>query len=364
MPTPRYLKPTPFGSSMFGTLAEAITRTSPDICIHLISDRTNEIANLEDAINPRYHALVSWPLDKYLSPFMLEQETRGQWSGYYDPENHTIYSVSELKKEDRDGMLDVAVNITDIRQFIYAIVRGEAMPVYDIFATPKSFLDIPNPHSQFNRQEVKRQLIDLVRECYSIDGAMRRYTGSLDMLATKIKRTIEYYQRLDHVRKTDPSYDLSTVRPVSYDVPTNSYEVYEVLSIFVATWARAHLVFRYLDSKRKTESMAESSRMENELISRWWNQDNNPYTDEELFGFAMKNLLMRSFIVAGQVTDIRGIGYKEDIHYTIEDLAELTEAMLSIVNDLTSRIGRIPPKRGDYREQATKLCRDIVSATI
>jgi hypothetical protein len=34
---------------MFGTLAEAITRTSPDICIHLISDRTNEIANLEDA---------------------------------------------------------------------------------------------------------------------------------------------------------------------------------------------------------------------------------------------------------------------------------------------------------------------------
>ena len=110
--------------------------------------------------------------------------------------------------------------------------------------------------------------------------------------------------------------------------------------------------------------MAESSRMENELISRWWNQDNNPYTDEELFGFAMKNLLMRSFIVAGQVTDIRGVGYKEDIHYTIEDLAELTEAMLSIVNDLTSRIGRIPPKRGDYREQATKLCRDIVSATI
>ena len=107
MPTPRYLKPTPFDSSMFGTLAEAITRTSPDICIHLISDRTNEIANLEDAINPRYHALVSWPLDKYLSPFMLEQETRGQWSGYYDPENRTIQSVSELKKEDRDGMLDV-----------------------------------------------------------------------------------------------------------------------------------------------------------------------------------------------------------------------------------------------------------------
>ena len=356
----RYLKPVPFGSENYHRLAAAIKRTSPQLTIHLISDRTNEIVNMEEAMAPRYQAVGSWPVEKYLSPFMSPEESNGVWRGFYHPESHEIKSSAELKSADQDGWIEFACGFIDIRHFIYDMTRGVTFPIYDLFAVPDCFLDGYDDDCLISRREVVSKLRALAGKCYSVRSAMGRYTGSLDGLFTKIKRTIEYYDRRDAAIAADPLVDLKTVRPISYDVPTNSAEVYEVLSIFVGTWLRANLVFKFLDARRKAKTDDEFSTVQNELVTRWWRRDENSYTDDELFQFATKNLLMRSFLVASQVKDIRGVGYTPGLEYSTDDLAELVEAMASITNDLRARIGDIPASRSNHNAEAISLCYEII----
>lgn len=362
MYTPRYLKPVPFGAEHFNTLAAAVKRTLPHVTIHLIADRSNEIANMEEAMSPPYHITASWPLPKYLSPFMQEEESNGLWSGYYNPKTHEIKSTTELKDPDTVEWTAFSATFSDIRRFIYDMIRGASFPIYDLFATPDSFLEHDDDNSHLSRKEIAKKLTALAGKSYSIRSAMGRYTGSLDGLTTKLIRTVEYYGRRDAALAADPMTDLTQIRPISFDVPTNSQEVYEVMSIFVATWLRSNLVFKFLDARRKAKTDDEFNTIQNELVSKWWNRDNTPYSDDELFQLATKNLLMRGFLVASQVKDIRGLGYTEGVNYGTPELLELIEAMQTITNDLRTRIGNIPAAKGDHHAEAVKTCYDIISA--
>lgn len=362
MYTPRYLKPAPFGTEHFSTLANAVKRTLPHVTIHLIADRSNEISNMEEATSPPYHITASWPMAKYLSPFMQEEESNGVWSGHYNKLTHEIKSTNELKDPDTTEWVAFRASFSDIRRFIYDMIRGASFPIYDLFATPDSFLACDDDNSLLSRKEIAKRLTALAGKSYSLRSAMGRYTGSLDGLATKLSRTVEYYNRKAEALADNPLADLTKIRPISHDVPTNSQEVYEVMSIFVATWLRSNLVFKFLDARRKAKTDDEFATIQNELVIKWWNRDNSPYTDDELFQFATKNLLMRGFLQASQVKDIRGLGYTENLEYDANTLLELVEAMQTITNDLRTRIGNIQSSGGNHHAEAVKVCYDIISA--
>ena len=81
----RFLKPAVIPQESYPALCAAIkSTTAPGSRILFISDRTAEVANINEALSPRLHVVSALSQDSYLDPYAVGQTQATTWGAYRD----------------------------------------------------------------------------------------------------------------------------------------------------------------------------------------------------------------------------------------------------------------------------------------
>lgn len=351
----RFLKPAVIPQESYPALCAAIkSTTAPDQRILFISDRTAEVANINEALSPRLHVVSALSQESYLDPYTVGQTQATTWHGYYVPTTGEVFSAGDKVKEAAfDGIAQhVIVGFSDIRQFIYDMDVGQALPVYDLYAAVH--VDISN-ENMLNLKRVASQM-------FSPNAACQRYGGSIDNIAVGIRNYAKWKQEYLTALAANPETKMEDIQRVSGADPFNDREVFELLTMFIFTWLRATMITDFIDAKRRAKTPEEQRAITNSLVLRWWRREaEDRFTYSELFELAMKNIFARSFAMECGIVDFSG--QKEMVaDYSVETLVGFYESIIQMKDSLRGKLLSTPYGNGNARELARKVCADIIRA--
>ena len=369
---PKYFIDNPITPDLYEKLIEAMKEDLPTIIPLMISDRTDEIASIPEAMTTRINVVTKMQLHDYINPYLLTAETCRAWNGFIDHNTGEIKSASELSKAvwrqnpQNNNITRFTVSFMDIRNFVYEIELGNSQVIYDLFAS--KFYELSKAHCTALRAHAGK--------VFSIQSIYSRYIGGLDGILARISNYRIFLQQRANVIKTNSSSDnlqesLDEIRPAASDIPYNNYELKELFTLFISTWVRANMVMRFIVGRRDAKTDEEKYAVKNELILNWWYKESpERYTKSDLFTFAMRNLFLSNIAHRTGVSsiDYDGGAYSgkalpetlKEHEVMIDDLMSYIEAMTMVINDIRSRAGNVPPSRTIVREDTVKLVEEIV----
>lgn len=364
---PKYLNGSVINKTHYPALLAAMREHSPAIKPLLISDRSDEIASISESTGAAINVVTKMDLQDYINPYYAANDRFRSWHGFLDRRDNSIHSLSEYARYTHGGkdieFIDKFVLSTmDIRNFVYGIEFGEVMNTYDLFAG-----DLTHALSKENLTELKK----FSAAMFNIQSIYSRYIGALDSITSRVM----YYKAFILSRlaalNLDNGANLESIRPTSFDVPSNNEELKELFTLFISTWVRANMVTKFIIERRAAKTPEESRAVKNDLILRWWLKDSpDRFTDEEMFSFAMRNMMIKNIAVT---TGVRSIRHQEFISGSNEfyplsvpntvsehnDLAnrltEIIDAMVMVTNDIRARVGNVPATRNAEIKAANEI---------
>lgn len=351
----RYLEGAVIPPTAYEKLFQAIKETVPNQNILFVSDRTDEIAHVNEALDARIHVVSCMPAEAYIDPYTVPATQATSWYGYYVPSTGEIFSAGNKEKESAfaDEAKLFVVGFYDIRNFIYSIDTGMAMPVYDLFACQRVGISAEN-------------LLGLKRFAamkFSPNAACQRYSGAIDSIAVAIRNHAKWKESFIAALEENPSADPKDFPPITGADPRNSAEVFELLTLFIFTWLRASMITDYIDGKRKAVTKEQQQAVTNELILRWWRKEaEDRFTLEEMFEKAAKNIFVRGFLAETGITDFTGV--KENyVDYTPAQLYGFYDSIVQMKDSLRGKLLSTPYGTGYGRDEARAVCASIINSS-
>ena len=349
----RYLERSVLPPVAYPALCDAIKASVAGQRILFISDRSDEIANVTEALSPRLHVVSAMDPQGYLDPYTVERTQANSWHGYFLPRTCEVFSAGDkVKVAAHEGEAQsFIVSFSDIRQFIYNIDVGQALPVYDLFAA--------------NRIELSNErLLDLKRlaaKMFSPNAACQRYAGCIDNIAVAIRNHAKWKREYLEALAANPETKETDIQRVNGTDPHNSREVFELLTLFVFTWLRATMITDYIDAKRRAKTEEENRAITNALVLRWWRREaEDRFTHDEMFELAMKNIFARSFAMECGITEFSGWA-APSVDYSVETLVGFYESIIQMKDNLRGKLLSTPYGVGNARELAREVCINIIN---